>query len=164
MGSSRTDRDSPSAGSSRRLLRPCTSEPVSGQATNVAAAPCRRHRQHRIVGPQSSRRGIDDPSTARHSARNPKGYRGPAHVALDVPSVAEARALVERLDGIVSFFKPGLWLAFTAGFDGLLDELLKRGKKIIPRRQDVRHRRDGQARGGKSNRTRPQLCHRSRRR
>jgi orotidine-5'-phosphate decarboxylase len=33
--------------------------------------------------------------------------------------------------GIVSFFELGLWLASTTGFDGLLDELLKIGKKIF---------------------------------
>jgi orotidine-5'-phosphate decarboxylase len=52
-------------------------------------------------------------------------------VALDVPSVGEARALVDKLDGVVSFFKVGLWLQFAAGFDGLLDELIKRGKRVF---------------------------------
>jgi len=52
-------------------------------------------------------------------------------VALDVPSVGEARDLVGQLDGVVSFFKVGLWLQFAAGFDGLIDELIKRGKKIF---------------------------------
>ena len=52
-------------------------------------------------------------------------------VALDVPSVGAARALVDRLDGVVSFFKIGLWLEFAAGFDGLLDDLISRGKKVF---------------------------------
>ena len=52
-------------------------------------------------------------------------------IALDVPSIAEARALIDKLDGVVSFFKLGLWLQFAAGFDGLIDSLLKRGKKIF---------------------------------
>jgi orotidine-5'-phosphate decarboxylase len=52
-------------------------------------------------------------------------------VALDVPSIAEARELVEKLDGVVSFFKVGLWLEFAAGFDGLIDELHRREKKIF---------------------------------
>ncbi len=51
--------------------------------------------------------------------------------ALDVPTIGEARALVDRLDGVISFFKVGLWLQFAAGFDGLIDELLKRNKKIF---------------------------------
>jgi orotidine-5'-phosphate decarboxylase len=52
-------------------------------------------------------------------------------VALDVPSIGEAVALVEKLDGVVSFFKIGLWLQFAAGFDGLIDELLNKDKKIF---------------------------------
>ena len=52
-------------------------------------------------------------------------------VALDVPSIAEARDLVGQLDGLVSFFKVGLWLQFATGFDGLLDELIRREKKIF---------------------------------
>ena len=52
-------------------------------------------------------------------------------VALDVPTAAQARALVERLDGVVSFFKLGLWLIFAAGFDRLLDELVADSKQIF---------------------------------
>ncbi len=52
-------------------------------------------------------------------------------VALDLPGIDEARAMVERLDGLVSFFKIGLWLLFAAGFDRLLDDLVEHGKKIF---------------------------------
>jgi orotidine-5'-phosphate decarboxylase len=52
-------------------------------------------------------------------------------VALDVPTVVEARAIVARLDGVASFFKLGLWLCFAEGFDGLLDELLRQDKKVF---------------------------------
>jgi len=52
-------------------------------------------------------------------------------VALDVPSIGEARVLIDRLDGVVSFFKLGLWLAFAAGFDNLVEYLLNKGKKIF---------------------------------
>jgi orotidine-5'-phosphate decarboxylase len=52
-------------------------------------------------------------------------------VALDVPSIGAARGLIDKLDGVVSFFKIGLWLQFAAGFDGLIDELLRRDKKIF---------------------------------
>jgi orotidine-5'-phosphate decarboxylase len=52
-------------------------------------------------------------------------------VALDVPSIGEARAMVERLDGVASFFKLGLWLIFAPGFERLLDELVEGGKKIF---------------------------------
>jgi orotidine-5'-phosphate decarboxylase len=52
-------------------------------------------------------------------------------VALDVPGVTEARALVDRLDGVVSFFKIGLWLQLAPGFDGLLDDLIGCGKEVF---------------------------------
>jgi orotidine-5'-phosphate decarboxylase len=51
--------------------------------------------------------------------------------ALDVPSIGEARSLVDKLDGVVSFFKIGLWLQFAAGFDRLIDELIEKDKKIF---------------------------------
>ena len=50
-------------------------------------------------------------------------------VALDVPSVAEARAIVARLDGVVSFYKLGLWLIFAPGFEAFLDDLLNAGHR-----------------------------------
>ena len=50
-------------------------------------------------------------------------------VALDVPGIGAARTLIDKLDGLVSFFKIGLWLQFAAGFDSLIDELLERNKK-----------------------------------
>ncbi len=52
-------------------------------------------------------------------------------VALDVPTIAEARNLVARLDGIVSFFKIGLWLQFASGVDALIDDLLNKGNKVF---------------------------------
>ncbi len=52
-------------------------------------------------------------------------------VALDVPSVAQARGLVARLDGVVSFFKIGLWLQYARGFDRLLDDLVESGKRVF---------------------------------
>jgi hypothetical protein len=63
-------------------------------------------------------------------------------VALDVPSVGEARAIIDTLDGVVSFFKVGLWLQFAAGFDGLIAELVERGKKIFPVLSSKRHKRN----------------------
>jgi orotidine-5'-phosphate decarboxylase len=51
--------------------------------------------------------------------------------ALDVPSIDQARMLIDKLDGLVSFFKIGLWLQFAAGFDGLIDDLVRQGKKIF---------------------------------
>jgi orotidine-5'-phosphate decarboxylase len=52
-------------------------------------------------------------------------------VALDVPTIAGAREMVARLDGTVSFFKIGLWLAFAEGVDGLLHSLISSGKKVF---------------------------------
>lgn len=52
-------------------------------------------------------------------------------VALDVPTISEARALIDRLDGVVGFFKLGLWLQFAAGFDGLIERLLNKEKKVF---------------------------------
>jgi len=47
-------------------------------------------------------------------------------VALDVSSPSEAEALVNKLDGVVSFFKIGLWLLFAEGTDALIDSLVKK--------------------------------------
>ena len=52
-------------------------------------------------------------------------------VALDVPTISEARALIDKREGVVSFFKVGLWLQFAAGFDGLLDYLIAKNKNIF---------------------------------
>jgi len=52
-------------------------------------------------------------------------------VALDVPSPSEAEELTERLDGVVSFFKIGLWLLFAKGTDALIDRLIARNKNIF---------------------------------
>ena len=52
-------------------------------------------------------------------------------VALDVTTVDEARALVTRLDGVISFFKIGLWLQFAPGVDGLIDGLISAGKSVF---------------------------------
>src|SRR5689334_3436816 len=60
-------------------------------------------------------------------------------VALDLPTVAAARAMAERLDGVVSFFKLGLWLIFAPGFDRLLEDLVAQGKKIFPVLCSKRH-------------------------
>lgn len=51
-------------------------------------------------------------------------------VALDLPSSAEARALVARLGGEVSFYKIGLELLFTGGLD-LAQELKRSGKRVF---------------------------------
>ena len=52
-------------------------------------------------------------------------------VALDVPSVAEARALVEKLGETVRFYKIGLELSTSGGYYDLLDWLVKRGNRVF---------------------------------
>ena len=52
-------------------------------------------------------------------------------VALDVPTTDGAARLAQRLDGIVSFFKIGLWLLFAPGAEQLIDELIGQGKRIF---------------------------------
>jgi orotidine-5'-phosphate decarboxylase len=51
-------------------------------------------------------------------------------VALDVPTADEARQLVERLDGAVSFFKIGLILHTACGLE-LVKWLVARGNKVF---------------------------------
>jgi orotidine-5'-phosphate decarboxylase len=52
-------------------------------------------------------------------------------VALDLPEIAAARAMVARLDDVVSFFKLGLWLIFAPGFDRLIEDLVAQGKRVF---------------------------------
>ncbi|HLF59521.1 MAG TPA: orotidine-5'-phosphate decarboxylase [Alphaproteobacteria bacterium] len=52
-------------------------------------------------------------------------------VPLDVQNVEEARAIVGRLAGAVTFFKLGPWLLLSRGFERLLDELQAAGNKIF---------------------------------
>jgi orotidine-5'-phosphate decarboxylase len=52
-------------------------------------------------------------------------------VALDVPSVGEAKALVERLGERVVFYKIGLELAMSRGYFELMDWLLARGNRVF---------------------------------
>src|SRR5262245_52766173 len=52
-------------------------------------------------------------------------------VALDVPTAAGARALVEKLGDTVSFYKIGLELATSGEYFNLLDWLVKRDKRVF---------------------------------
>jgi orotidine-5'-phosphate decarboxylase len=52
-------------------------------------------------------------------------------VALDLPSVDAARAMKAKLDGIVTFYKVGLWLIFAPGFEAFLDDLLNSGCNVF---------------------------------
>jgi orotidine-5'-phosphate decarboxylase len=51
-------------------------------------------------------------------------------VALDLPSVAQARAMVETLDDAVNFYKIGLELTYAGGLP-LAQELVRAGKKVF---------------------------------
>jgi orotidine-5'-phosphate decarboxylase len=50
--------------------------------------------------------------------------------ALDVPSIAEAKELVRKLDGVVSFFKIGIELYVASGL-ALIPELIQQKQKIF---------------------------------
>jgi orotidine-5'-phosphate decarboxylase len=52
-------------------------------------------------------------------------------VALDVPTAAEARALVERIGPAASFYKLGLELFVTGEYFELVDWLAQRGHKVF---------------------------------
>jgi len=52
-------------------------------------------------------------------------------VALDVPSIAAAEALTRQLDGIVSFYKIGLWLLYAPGTERFIDTLIGQGKRVF---------------------------------
>jgi orotidine-5'-phosphate decarboxylase len=51
--------------------------------------------------------------------------------ALDVPSAADARKLVEKLGDSVRFYKIGLELSTAGGYFELLDWLVKRGNRVF---------------------------------
>ena len=51
--------------------------------------------------------------------------------ALDVPSVDEAKRLVETLDDAVQFYKVGLELFATGGYFELIEWLVERGNKVF---------------------------------
>jgi len=52
-------------------------------------------------------------------------------LALDVPSVEEAKHLVERLDDAVQFYKVGLEMLGTGGYFELIEWLVAREKKVF---------------------------------
>ena len=52
-------------------------------------------------------------------------------VALDVPNASDAKALVEKLDPAVSFYKVGLELFMAGGYFELVEWLAKRGNQVF---------------------------------
>lgn len=73
----------------------------------------------------------EPPHKTSRSRETPERIKDRLIVALDVPNIAEARTLVDRLDGVVSFFKIGLWLLFAAGVDRFLADLVEKRKKVF---------------------------------
>jgi orotidine-5'-phosphate decarboxylase len=52
-------------------------------------------------------------------------------VALDVPSVTKAWELVRQLEGTVNVFKIGYWLLLQPDANGLIDGLIRSGRKVF---------------------------------
>ena len=52
-------------------------------------------------------------------------------VALDVPTIAQARTLVARIGDAEGFYKVGYWLLYSPGADALLAELKSVGKRVF---------------------------------
>ena len=55
-------------------------------------------------------------------------------VALDLPTLREAEAMVERLGDSVSFYKVGYQLAFAGGL-AFVDELIRARQAGLPRHE-----------------------------
>jgi orotidine-5'-phosphate decarboxylase len=74
-----------------------------------------------------------EPALSAASAGAPPGIdrRDRLIVALDVPSVADAKALAESLGDSVRFYKIGLELFTSGGYFELLDWLAARDKKVF---------------------------------
>ncbi|MCC6716416.1 MAG: orotidine-5'-phosphate decarboxylase [Acetobacteraceae bacterium] len=68
----------------------------------------------------------------QHAARTlPPNMADRLIVALDVPTIDQARELVARIGDAASFYKVGYWLLYSPGVDGLLAELKAAGKRIF---------------------------------
>lgn len=52
-------------------------------------------------------------------------------VALDVPTVKQAKKIISQLDGIVSIFKIGMWLFFANGSENLINGLVMSDKQVF---------------------------------
>lgn len=52
-------------------------------------------------------------------------------VALDLPGAEEARFMIDKLDGVVEFFKIGLALQLAPGVDELIQSLIRAGKRVF---------------------------------
>jgi orotidine-5'-phosphate decarboxylase len=52
-------------------------------------------------------------------------------LALDLPDIAAARAMVNSLDGVVNFFKVGLTLQLAEGVEDFVRELIRAKKRVF---------------------------------
>jgi orotidine-5'-phosphate decarboxylase len=68
--------------------------------------------------------------TTPHGMKTPTNAKDRLIFALDVPTLQEAKVLIEKLDGIVTFFKIGMELYMGRGLD-LIPELTKTGKRVF---------------------------------
>lgn len=68
---------------------------------------------------------------SKKDARGEEAVAARLIAALDLPTIEGARAMVDTLEGVVSFFKIGLWLAFARGLDRFLEDLAARGKRVF---------------------------------
>ena len=71
------------------------------------------------------------PQPASHPATRPAEMADRLIVALDVPTIDQARAIVARIGDAVRFYKIGYWLLYSPGADALLAELKSAGKRIF---------------------------------
>ena len=71
------------------------------------------------------------PQPASHPATRPAEMADRLIVALDVPTIDQARAIVARIGDAVRFYKVGYWLLYSPGADALLAELKSAGKRIF---------------------------------
>src|SRR5262249_9204446 len=87
------------------------------------------HRYRQAVGMRGCD-GAPHPGRTRRRSAVRLDPRERLIVALDVPSIAEAEALVARLGETVSFYKIGYQLAFAGGID-FARVLARAGKRVF---------------------------------
>ena len=108
-------------------------------------------------------RGQGTPQGTRQDTRQgtPLSARDRLIVALDLPSVEAAQAMVARLGDAVSFYKIGYQLAFAGGLAYRADARRRRQARVS-RPQAPRHRQHGGAGREERGAARGELSHRAR--
>ncbi len=116
----------------------------------AAGAPAGRHGARERARDRLMR-GQGTPQGTRQDTRQgtPLSARDRLIVALDLPSVEAAQAMVERLGDAVSFYKIGYQLAFAGGLAYRADAGRRR-QAGLSRPQAARHRQHGRRRASKS--------------